>query len=166
MLHQFITKPDGQSWYKFMCTIFWIWDDFISFYSYQYLVFWCFTFQSTFFQSDRDNVLSSWAEQVLRKWIKCIAQGHNTVDPPGSDTQTSDPLIPSLRLYLLSHCPQPNILCPGSYEPWHGISNDVACATSKASDHPAHTCSLIRAFASRLSILWLLSYWLNIIWSF
>ena len=35
----------------------------------------------------------------------------------------------------------------------HGISNNVACATSKASDQPAHTRSLIRAFASRLSIL-------------
>ena len=33
------------------------------------------------------------------------------------------------------------------------ISNNVICATSKASDQPAHTRSLIRAFASRLSIL-------------
>ena len=40
------------------------------------------------------------------------------------------------------------------------------CATSKASDQPAHTRSLIRAFACRLNILWVLSYWLNIIWSF
>ena len=38
-------------------------------------------------------------------------------------------------------------------EPVHGISNNVVCATSKASDQPAHTRSLIRAFASRLSIL-------------
>ena len=51
-------------------------------------------------------------------------------------------------------------------KPWHGISNNVVCATSKASDQPAHTRSLIRAFASRLNILWVLSYWLNIIWSF
>ena len=43
-------------------------------------------------------------------------------------------------------------------EPVHEISNNVVCATSKASDQPAHTRSLIRAFASRLSILWLLSY--------
>ena len=50
-------------------------------------------------------------------------------------------------------------------EPVHEISNNVAGATSKASDQPAHTRSLIRAFASRLSILWLLSYWLNTIWS-
>ena len=52
------------------------------------------------------------------------------------------------------------------FEPVHEISNNVVCATSKASDQPAHTRSLIRAFASRLSILWLLNYWLNIIWSF
>ena len=39
------------------------------------------------------------------------------------------------------------------YEPWHGISNNVVCATRKASDQPAHTRSLIRAFASRLNIL-------------
>ena len=53
-----------------------------------------------------------------------------------------------------------------SNEPWHEISNNVVCATSKASDQPAHTRSLIRAFASRLNILWVLSYWLSIIWSF
>ena len=35
----------------------------------------------------------------------------------------------------------------------HEISNNVVCSTSKASDQPAHTRSLIRAFASRLSIL-------------
>ena len=38
-------------------------------------------------------------------------------------------------------------------EPVGKISNNVVCATSKASDQPAHTRSLIRAFASRLSIL-------------
>ena len=48
-------------------------------------------------------------------------------------------------------------------EPRHNISNNVACATNKASDQPAR---LIRAFASRLSILWILSYWPNISWSF
>ena len=35
----------------------------------------------------------------------------------------------------------------------HKISNNVVCATGKASDQPAHTCSLIRAFASRLSMI-------------
>ena len=44
-------------------------------------------------------------------------------------------------------------------EQGHEISNNVVCATSKCSDQPAHTRSLIRAFASRLNILWALSYW-------
>ena len=35
----------------------------------------------------------------------------------------------------------------------HEISNNVVCATSKASDKPAHTRSVIGAFASRLTIL-------------
>ena len=48
-----------------------------------------------------------------------------------------------------------------SNEPVHEISNNLVCATSKGSDQPAHTRSLIRAFASRLGILWLLSYWLK-----
>ena len=39
------------------------------------------------------------------------------------------------------------------YEPVHEISNNVVCATNKASDQPAHMRSLIRAFASRWSIL-------------
>ena len=39
------------------------------------------------------------------------------------------------------------------FEPVHEISNNVVCATSKGSDQPAHTRSLIRGFASRLSIL-------------
>ena len=38
-------------------------------------------------------------------------------------------------------------------EPVHEISNNVAFASNKGSDQPAHTRSLIRAFASRLNIL-------------
>ena len=38
-------------------------------------------------------------------------------------------------------------------EPVHEISNNVVCVTSKASDQPANTRSLIKAFACRLSIL-------------
>ena len=52
------------------------------------------------------------------------------------------------------------------YEPVHEIPNNMLCATSKASDQPAHMRSLIGAFASRLSSLWLLSYWPTTIWSF
>ena len=51
-------------------------------------------------------------------------------------------------------------------EAWHEISNNVVCATSKGSDQPAHTRSLIRAFASRLNNLWLLNYCPNSIWSY
>ena len=39
------------------------------------------------------------------------------------------------------------------FEPVYEICNNVVCATSKASDQPAHTRSLIRAFANRLSVL-------------
>ena len=53
-----------------------------------------------------------------------------------------------------------------SREPVHEISNSVVCATSKASDQPTHTRSQIRAFACRLNIIWVFSYWLNIILSF
>ena len=38
-------------------------------------------------------------------------------------------------------------------EPVHEIPNNVVCAISKTSDQPARTRSLIRAFASRVSIL-------------
>ena len=47
--------------------------------------------------------------------------------------------------------------CNTIMEPWHEISNNVVCVTSKDSDHPAHTRSPIRAFASRLNILRVLS---------
>ena len=40
-----------------------------------------------------------------------------------------------------------------TFETVHEISNNVVCANSKASDQPAHMRSLIRAFASCLSIL-------------
>ena len=57
------------------------------------------------------------------------------------------------------------LFCKRKTQLWirHEISNNVACATNKGSDQPAHSRSLIRSFASRLNILWLLSYWPNII---
>ena len=48
----------------------------------------------------------------------------------------------------------------------HEISKNVLCATSKASDQPAHMRSLISGFVSRLKTLRVLSCGLNIIWSF
>ena len=52
-----------------------------------------------------------------------------------------------LELQLMLNTAKRNILC---YFCW--ISDNVLCATSKCSDQPAHTRSLIRAFASRLNI--------------
>ena len=40
-----------------------------------------------------------------------------------------------------------------AFEQLHKISNNVVCATSKASNQPVHTRILIRAFASRLNKL-------------
>ena len=54
--------------------------------------------------------------------------------------------------------PFPDIIVYTTNEPVHEISNNVVCTTSKASDQPAHTRSLIRAFASRLNILGVFSY--------
>ena len=46
------------------------------------------------------------------------------------------------------------------------ISNNAVCVTSKGSGQPVHMHSLIRAFASCLNILQLLSCSLSSIWSF
>ena len=43
-------------------------------------------------------------------------------------------------------------------EPPHQISNNVVCATSKATGQPAHMRSLIRAFACRLNMLLVFIY--------
>ena len=51
----------------------------------------------------------------------------------------------------------------GTNEPWHEITNNVVSATCKGSDQPAHTRRLIRVFACRLIIIWVLSYWSNLI---
>ena len=70
----------------------------------------------------------------------------------------------TLQVYILSECFRMWLLrAPTSSkdfehirqrnEPRHEISNNVVCASNKASDQSAHTRSLIKAFASRLSIL-------------
>ena len=64
---------------------------------------------------------------------------------PGS--QNNMKWLVSLMAYNFSLCPT------NGNEPVHEISNNKVCATSKASDQPAHMRSLIRAFASCLRIL-------------
>ena len=53
---------------------------------------------------------------------------------------------------FLSHLPHDKTVASVSgedtNEPRHEISNNVVCATSKASDQPAHMRSLIRPFAT------------------
>ena len=59
--------------------------------------------------------------------------------------------FPPLRAYLLFAIFELDIVL--LIEPQHEIFNNFVCVTSKASDQPGHTRSLIRAFASRLNIL-------------
>ena len=75
----------------------------------------------------------------------CLAQRRNAVV---LETRTRNPLVLSQTLYQLTTA------LPVQNEPRHEISNNVVCATSKGSDQPAHMRSLIRAFASRLNILY------------
>ena len=42
------------------------------------------------------------------------------------------------------------------FEPWHEISNNVVCTTSKASDQPAHTRSLITEPLLVAWVFWIL----------
>ena len=69
----------------------------------------------------------------------------------GTSVQTDQHLCYLLpRKYNIATRP---ICGKGVCEPRHKISNNVVGATSKGSDQPAHTHSLIRAFASPLNIL-------------
>ena len=103
-----------------------------------------------------ESVIHWWCQNLTPciQYLRCFEQNFITFEPYFQVWNT----------FLKDRYLLPCFTC--IYEPVHEISNNVVCATSKASDQPAHTRSLIRAFASRLSILWLLSYWLNIIWSF
>ena len=62
------------------------------------------------------------------------------------------------KIIYIKHSYKSKIYPRNQVEPQHEISNNVICATSKASDQPTHTHSLIRAIASRSNILWMLSF--------
>ena len=64
-----------------------------------------------------------------------------------NNTRSKNPQIQT----LLEKCHE--LLANKEIEPRHGFSNNVVCASSKASDQPAHTRSLIRGFASCLNII-------------
>ena len=82
----------------------------------------------------------------------CLAQGYNVISPV-----RLNPVALRSQVKHSTTEPLHSLSYPVEIEPVHEISNNVVCATSKASDQPAHTRSLIRAFASRLGILLLLS---------
>ena len=81
-----------------------------------------------------------------------LKKGHNSVKNIQNDDlqfqswPVFNNVVPFCRLYYLDSMTY-------LYEPVHEIFNNVVCATSKGSDQPAQTRSLIRAFANRLSIL-------------
>ena len=78
-----------------------------------------------------------------------------------SDKQVINLEFAYLRLEDRAYDANDELICSYDYvmvikivnEPVHEIFNNEVCATSKASDQPAHARSLIRAFASRLSII-------------
>ena len=73
---------------------------------------------------------------------------YNKMEKKTTYTHAQEQLfLSTLSVYILGQI-RVNI-----YEPRHEISNNVVCATSKASDQPAHMRSLIRTFASCLNIL-------------
>ena len=104
------------------------------------------------------------SEYVHGIWnLHCIASASSNSDQylPRSPHSTNHMCVHVrlLSIYYVKTCTK--FTCPGLladmreslYEPRHEISNNVVCATSKGSDQPAHTRSLIRAFAARLNIL-------------
>ena len=75
---------------------------------------------------------------------------HKRHERPVKNMQTAvySDQIPGGRWYFqIGQMPRP------IFEPRHEITNNVVCATSKASDQPVHMRRLIRAFASLLNIL-------------
>ena len=84
----------------------------------------------------------------------CLAQGTQRSD--AVEARTRGPSVSSQATLCLNETHFLTLKQYGqsnSNEPRHEISNNVVCATSKCSDQPAHTRSLIIAFVSRLNIL-------------
>ena len=115
----------------------------------------CFIFQ---YHASRNK-----KENCLRNFDITKAKGSNNIGPTLLKLLAA-PFISDSLMYI---CNQSIIYSTffrytegkgRPFEPVHEFSNNVVCATSKASDQPAHMHSLIRAFAGRLSILRLLSY--------
>ena len=74
-------------------------------------------------------------------WVVNMRKKLATQSDVKGDKRTVQERIERLKVSM-------RILKKSIIEPQHEISNNVVCATSKASDQPAHMRSLIRAFAS------------------
>ena len=60
------------------------------------------------FKAKKNLVMSGWVFLGLtstKQWIKCLAQGHNTVTPLAASLKLTILSIPNPTLYQLSHCP-------------------------------------------------------------
>ena len=80
----------------------------------------------------------------------CVALPHGAV---GWSAVCDCGISRSYSLFFLNKSHIVMVRMQNINEPRHEISNNVVCATSKASDQPAHTRSLTRAFARRLNML-------------
>ena len=96
---------------------------------------------------------------VWRCYFLCVSS--EGIDETVHLCRSEPPLLDYHVIISQSFC-SCSLLFVNWFEPWHEISNNVVCATSKGSDQPAHTRRLIRAFTCRSNILWVLSYWLTL----
>ena len=97
-----------------------------------------------------DGGITGWSLHLLKQWISqqfCIFKTKKyfyTLIPYSSYPKTSvagEISIIYCDRMAKSEDPNqtaPNMVCLDTYELWHGISNNVVCAASKASDQPAH----------------------------
>ena len=133
-------------------------------YSYLFCLSWCFTSQSTISQSCWDS-FRGWIS-IKPLGLRILLKDTTQCQHWNLETATSWSQVWHLTHWIMvlpiQICYAVTILKYSSlvicfvfrkYEPRHEISNNVVCATRKASDQPAHMRSLIRAFASRFNIL-------------
>ena len=95
----------------------------------------------------------------------CVWVTSESIDETVHKCRSEPPLLDYHVIISQSFC-SCSLLFLNWFEPWHEISNNLVCATSKGSDQPVHMRSLIRAFTCSSNILWVLSYWLNTVWGF
>ena len=112
---------------------------------------------------ERGTILTVYDLKIIQKKINFDETGVSTEQSPSKidcSKDSSAQSVTSPRTYNVTIIKGGNAL--GNqvppYEPRHEISNNVVCATSKASNQPGHTRILIRDFACRSNFLWVFSY--------